>query len=82
MSWHCAQLVVVLCAYLWMFVTVGDAEKSVVVWQDVQAVPDTYGMWFAGFTCPVHASKFVPWHDSQSAPPGSPAFGCSASRIV
>ena len=27
--WHCAQLVVVLCAFAWMLASVGSAEKSV-----------------------------------------------------
>ena len=31
--WHCAQLVVVLCALAWMLASVGITEKSLLVWQ-------------------------------------------------
>jgi hypothetical protein len=63
--WHCAQLVVVLGALVWMFASVGITEKSVLVWHDVHCAVADVGMWLAGLSCAV--KKFVPlWHCEQS----------------
>jgi hypothetical protein len=51
LPWHCAQLVVVLCALAWMFASVGITEKSALVWQAVHCTVAAYGMWFAGLSC-------------------------------
>src|SRR3974390_2982510 len=42
--WHCVQLLVVLGAYRWMFVSVGNAEKSPLVWQFAQVALADVGM--------------------------------------
>ena len=52
LPWHCAQFVVVLGAYAWMFVSVGITDKSVPVWQFVQVAVVAVGMWFAGSSMP------------------------------
>ena len=52
LPWHCAQLVVVLGAYAWMFVSVGITEKSVPVWQLVHVAVVAVGMWFDGLSMP------------------------------
>jgi hypothetical protein len=49
LPWHCAQLVVVLCAFAWILVSVGVVAKSPgVVWQDEHCAAVAYGMWFDG----------------------------------
>jgi uncharacterized membrane protein YuzA (DUF378 family) len=74
--WHCAQLLVVLCALAWMAASVGITEKSLVVWQALHCAAAAYGMWFAGLSCAV--KKFVPlWHCEQS-----PLAGCAASAML
>jgi hypothetical protein len=42
--WHCAQLVLVLCALAWIAVIVGITEKSLVVWHEVHCAVAEYGM--------------------------------------
>jgi hypothetical protein len=76
LPWHCAQLVVVLCALAWMFASVGITEKSALVWHAVHCAAAAYGMWFAGLSWPL--KKFVPlWHWLQS-----PVAGCAASAML
>jgi hypothetical protein len=52
LPWHCAQLLLVLGAYRWMFVSVGMVAKLLVVWQFAQVAVASVGMWFAGFVLP------------------------------
>ncbi len=42
--WHCAQLLVVLGAFAWMFASVGMTEKSVDVWQLLHCALAANGM--------------------------------------
>jgi hypothetical protein len=48
--WHCAQLLVVLGALLWMSMSAGITEKSAPLWQFEQLAVAEVGMWFAGFS--------------------------------
>ena len=52
LPWHWAQLLLVLGAYAWMFVSVGRVAMLLVVWQLAQVEVANTGMWFAGFTEP------------------------------
>ena len=52
--WHCAQLLLVLCALAWMLASVGMVAKSPgVVWQALHCAAAAYGIWFAGLSWPV-----------------------------
>ena len=75
--WHCAQLLVVLCALAWMLASVGMAAKSPgVVWQAAQFALAVYGMWFAGLAWA--SNEVVPaWQSEQSPDVG---WAASATR--
>ena len=72
--WHWAQLLVVLGALAWMFASVGMTEKSLPVWQALQAAAAAYGMWLAGFDCAASKVPVPTWQSEQS-----PDDGCAAS---
>jgi len=44
LPWHWAQLLLVLGAYAWMFVSVGKVAMLLVVWQFAQVAVVAYGM--------------------------------------
>jgi hypothetical protein len=74
--WHCAQLVVVLGAFAWMFASVGITAKSADVWQAAQVAAAAVGMWLAGLSCA--EKKVVPlWQFEQS-----PVVGWAASATL
>ena len=53
LPWHCAQLLVVLGAFAWMFASVGITEKSLEVWQAEHCALAAVGMWLEGLSCAV-----------------------------
>ena len=56
--------------------SVGNTEKSVLVWQDVHCAVAAYGMWLDGLSWPL--KKLVPlWHCEQS-----PVLGCEGSPMA
>jgi hypothetical protein len=74
--WHCAQLLLVLGAFAWMFASVGIAAKSPVVWHAAHCAVAEVGMWLAGLSCAVKELVLL-WHCEQS-----PAFGWAASATL
>ena len=44
LPWHCTQFVLVLGAFAWMLVSVGNTEKSVEVWQAAHCAEAANGM--------------------------------------
>jgi hypothetical protein len=64
LPWHCAQLLLVLGAYKWMFATVGITAKSLLVWQFAQFEVVANGMWFDGNAPPVAVLNvaMTVWH--------------------
>ena len=74
--WHCAQFVVVLGAFAWMFASVGITEKSVDVWHAVHGAFAAVGMWFAGLSFAVNAEVLL-WQSEHS-----PVDGCAGSATA
>jgi hypothetical protein len=69
LPWHWAQLLLVLGAYAWMFVSVGSVAKLLVVWQLAQVEDADTGIWFDGIALAPTSFHgcMTEWHALHSA---------------